>query len=180
MAERVPEIWFSCTRNQPKTEFKASRTRLFFIFCHIWWSQHALNFKKSIKYGNRFRKKMKKSHVKLVFSKTYFSIELPKLGFGYLIHHYCTSIMYHCTIRTLKSAKIYSFCLFYIPKWSWNLLWWPYLSYTCWEKQTKKCKQTADMKIRVAQNHRVFCQSMFDFLISNSFEKLRIFAWKSF
>ena len=38
VAERVPEILFSDTRNRPKNGFNASWTRLFFIFvCHIWW-----------------------------------------------------------------------------------------------------------------------------------------------
>jgi len=93
VAERIPEIRFSGTWNQPKSGLMSSRTRLFFIvlpnflpYLMIFQSSAAFfvmpHFEKSSNMA-KFWQKMKKSLVRLAFNPF-----LQNASFGYPFHHY--------------------------------------------------------------------------------------------
>ena len=97
MTDRVPEIRFLGIRNQPKNGFKASLSRLFFIFCQIF-----AIFGKIIKYAKKLAKNEKKSLVKLAISL------LPKPETGYYTRSVTNREHYKYFIEFLNAARSFS------------------------------------------------------------------------
>ena len=85
MAEQVPEIWFSGTRNQPKNEFTSSWARRFFIFLPnlIIFRNSAVSSVCSTLKNHQIWQKIGKKWRKALFNlpQTHFSTVLPKPRF---------------------------------------------------------------------------------------------------